>query len=412
MSSSGYQEAEARDMAITGRAGASRRRIFWAAAAACLAWNGAWWLQPQLLSFAIDRFAVAEGEAGLLVSVETGTIAVVSILVARILGRFSAYKFLVAAAGLALAGDISSLFSPTLPVLVATRFVAGIGEGIALTLSNALLADYDEPDRAYAKLNFINILYGAALIECLPLVAPVGGQNTVFIVLLGVAVLCAPVMLLVPRSTVLAEVADSSTPRQRGRLIAFALLCVSLLSWTIASSGLYALEVELGKPTGLSEDSINTILSIATLISLLGTGLVSVMGTRFGRVVPTILGIIVAGAACFLLTRSANPTEFAVATCLSLTAVYYLFPFYLGQSAAWDSSGRFPALVASVFLAGGAIAPFLTGNVAEHLGFSMLGDVCAALVALSAVIFVLANRIAGARGQHSPTAQVAGVTAK
>ena len=371
----------------------TRAHTFWTATAACLIWNGPWWLQPQLVSFAITRFGVGVGQAGILASVEIGMIAATSMLLARFLDRFSAFQFLLVAMALTMAGDVVSLLSPAFSGLLACRFVAGIGEGMCLIVSNALVADYAEPDRAYAQMNVINILVGSLLITSLPMLPAIAGEAPVLVVLLGLLVVCTPVMLHAPRTPRRQVQVRSTEGPSSGRVVPFVLLALSVFVLTLGGGGLYALEVELGRQTGLSEDNVNTVLSGAVLFSLLGSGIVVLIATRFGRVLPTIVGLAVHAACCFALTRTGSPVGFAVVSTILMITAYYLQPFYLGQAASWDPAGKLPALLGSVYLAGAAVTPVYSGYLAEQAGYAVVGDAAVVLVVAAASLFALAGTL-------------------
>ena len=145
-------------------------------AAYCIA-NVGWWLQPEMLSEVMPRFGVGQGQASWILAAELAAITLSTLLLARFAGKVAFTRLLGVGLAVILVGQFVSVYASDVRILLLARLLAGVGEGAALMISNAALADFADPDRAYGQMNVINVAVGATVTFALPAFAQALGKR-------------------------------------------------------------------------------------------------------------------------------------------------------------------------------------------------------------------------------------------
>ena len=114
---------------------------------------------------------------------------------------------------------------------------------------------------------------------------------------------------------------------------------------------------------------------------------------RFGRYWPLAIGLSGMAASVYVLTHTAVQGVLMGAQ-LSYNFVYaFALPFVYGTAAAMDPKGRVIVAAMGVGLIGGALAPFLSGVLAETTGtYGTLGIVYGCIFLTVLVLTILVSR--------------------
>ena len=127
-------------------------------------------------------------------------LAFASALIVHLFRDVSYLKIALIGVSIAIAGTIGSLNANTYSSLLLIRIITGLGEGAALMVASSALANFQDPDRAYGKINIVNIFVGAGLLLLMPVVASyVTGEIAFSALLVGLFVLTL-FLLLMPAS--------------------------------------------------------------------------------------------------------------------------------------------------------------------------------------------------------------------
>jgi predicted MFS family arabinose efflux permease len=347
----------------------SHLRILIACGAAIAIANISWWMQPEIIHEILVRFGVSESQAGLVASVEFAAMSTASIMLARFARNSSYVVLAVIGTLIALLGAIASVFATSFASLVVERALTGIGEGASLMVSSAAIAHLRDPDRAYGAVNIVNVLLGSAVTFLLPALGSHFAGSVAFPTLVIVLLILLPFLLAMPRALRTAPSGISQATGSRDGIGARILvLAGAVFIVAVASSALWSFYFVFGLKAGLTEDQITWTIGLAVLAALPGSILAKALGVRFGRVIPTTVGLLAAIVAIVFMSMSADPTVFRVCACVNLTTVYFQIPYWFGFAAAEDSSGRGAAVVGSAFLFTGAVGPYFGGLMIQHLG--------------------------------------------
>jgi predicted MFS family arabinose efflux permease len=151
---------------------------------------------------------------------------------------------------------------------------------------------------------------------------------------------------------------------------------------------LFAYILGLATHYGLQSANADAIVGVSTWVGIIGSVLVIVVGTRFGRLRTVLFALALTAAGMWILRYSAMPTMYAIANCGTAITWSFVIPYLLGTCAKLDVSGRaaaFGGFASKMGLATGPLAgALLLGNNRYELliGVATLGIIACALVAL------------------------------
>ncbi len=335
------------------------RTLLWAAAAA--SWVGLLGSNslPLLVGAVIDGIGFDTRQAGLLGSVEIGAMALASLLLAPRVGSISRRGVALVSAAVLAGAQLLSALPESLAWLVMLRVVAGLGEGCVFATANAVIASSVDPDRLYARVTVLGALAAAGLFVGLPYAIELWSQRGAFAALGGAALLCVPLLVLLPRSVpagMHSEILGGSVPR--GPALA---VLASALVLSVGEGAIWTFVERIGSHVGLGIDAIGRVLAATTVAGISGAALAAWAGTRFGRTLPLTLGMSMICVAGVILGHATGPVAYVGAELLYNTAYLFVLPFLLGTAAAIDTQGRVAAATGGVVLLGYGLGPGIGG---------------------------------------------------
>ena len=348
------------------------RRVLIASATAYAVACAASWMQPLLLVEILRFKGGTAASAGLVLTVEMLALSLSSIFYARVATGVSFTAIAIGGTTLAIIGNVLSLVAKDHVSLLATRILCGLGEGATLMVASAALARFDDPDRAYGKINAFSILTGSLLIYAAPFLGRWTIGPTTFPALLLFMLLLLPVLLIMPRGEHLRPALEDTpvTSRFNPRLL---IIGLAVLIASVTNAAVWSFCFAFGSRAGLGAATLNTVMAIAILFALAGSVLAGAIGSRHGRTLPFAMGLTIVSFASFTLSHTTHPLSFEVAMAAYLTAMYFIIPYFFGYAAAEDPSGRGAAMIGAIFLLSFAIGPYLGGIISQQFGYRPMG---------------------------------------
>lgn len=373
------------------------RRVFLAAAGGTCIANASWWMQPLIMHDLAETRKWGEFAGGMVLTVEMATMALTSVVAARLLIGRSLMVLALIGVACAIGGAALSLITDDYVVLMLARAVAGAGAGLGLMMMNSVAALFPDPDRGFARLSVVSIVFGMAIVGAMPLLP---GASPFAMVLLALFI-TVPLVILLPRGIVVSAPHPAEggvgLPSAASRRIAvlagvtFAIGCASGVMWVF-----YAL---IGQAAGLSMQALDGAISAAIFAALIAAGIASLIGGKLGRTLPLGLGLAVLAAAVVVLSSHPHELAFRLATMGNVGALYFLTPYLFGAASAQDRSGRGAVYVGSAFYLTGAVGPVLGGYLAETLGMGVVGT---ATVVIALVSLLVIGWIERRTPEHDP----------
>lgn len=271
--------------------------------------------------------------------------------------------------GIYLVASLLALLAPTIEVLIAARFLQGVGAGVGVAISRAIVRDLFTGERSASIMNMIALILGIG-----PALAPTLGGLTmeafgwhaIFVVML----LLGAAAMLVARMTMVETVARDLS-RIRPRALARSYTTVLSHSYFLSSSLVMA-------------GTLGVIYTLATVLSFILMDRVGLTPTQFG------IGMLMQSGTFFtgsLIVRQVMPR----------TGSRRLVPIGIG------------------FVAAGSIAIAVTLRVAEPSFLGVMGPVAIYTIGIAFVIPAMSTaslapfpRIAGAAAAMSGFLQMGG----
>ena len=312
-----------------------------------------------------------------------------------------------AAAAVALLGNgLAWLGSPS--AFIAGCLLCGSGFGVLLNVTNRLIAVSSAPQRGYAIVQLVEVLFCIAFYLAVPPITERFGALSVFATL---AALCAGVFLLLagvpvsaPSSSEVAARDDAPGSAQR-RLVelkrhgatpnasaAVLSLCAATLLFAGYSS-VNASLVSIGAGVGLSVVWVGRVISLGLLASLGGAILARGMGERAGVLLPLLAGAGVLGGDTLVVTLAGGAAAFVGSALVFFMCMVFLVPYIFALLAQLDKAGRWASIGPGFVLTGVALGPGIAGIVGRGNDFTTLGYAALVCIAAAMTLFLCAERL-------------------
>ena len=354
--------------------------------------NMSFFTMPHLIEGLVSgEMGLSESRAGLLGTIELMCLAGTIIVLSPRMGNIARRRLAMIGISIATAGFAASSLFDQIPLIIACRVVAGVGAGCSLAAANAVIASYEEPEQVYAWTFMLGAPIQAILIATMPYFVASGGHSGAYayqaiwaVGFLGI------VWFLFPRDVAAAEttVAEKWVPKFYEVVMIFAIFL-----FLIADGGTWSFAERVAISIGIDIHTYGRVLGVAVLVVPLGAALASAVGMRFGRYLPLVVGLSGMAVSVYVLTHTAVQAVLMGAQ-LSYNFVYaFALPFVYGTAAAMDPKGRVIVAAMGVGLIGGALAPFLSGVLAETTGtYGTLGIVYGCIFLTVLVLTILVSR--------------------
>ena len=351
-------------------------------------------LGGAFLSAFVDGLGVERDVAGVIVSANKYGAAFGALIATFIVKRVEWRKVIrLLFIALIIFDLISTQFSNP-QTLIILRFIHGTIGGLSVGIGLSIIARTYNPDKIFGMLLVVQYSFGSLGIWLVPRLVDSFGSGAAFGTLITFTLMTLLILPFVPN----VESPSESDNTNAGlfqipiTMMLFFVLC-ALFLFQAANMGVADYAFELGKDIGLTNNEISNILTLANIISISGGVLVYIIGTRFGRTIPLIIGISVASIFTYLLHYSDNINIYFIANTFTGIAWGFTIPYLLGLCATFDLHGQMAALAGFVSKMGLASGPLVGSLFIISNGFSYIINLAtiALLIALILSVYVSKN---------------------
>lgn len=348
---------------------------------------------PVLFSSYVTERHYSLVVAGIAGSAETGGLAIGSALSLRLLASPRAELRTVVLWGLAallLAQVASACIWMPLP-FAAARCLSGGCVGVIQAAGSAWIAQFRNSERPFALYVGMSFLAGALgmpfFTVCKQQVG-LDGSYLAFSVLIVVAIYGATAyprrQRTAPPETG-AAVVSSSGPSLLGQAPLLASMAINFAF----NSGVWVYLGQAGQRALVDATTTSLILSAGMSLALIATVVIALVGNRFGRRGPLLLGHIFLVAGVLALITGASPIAFTLAVALFHIGIATVPPYYLATLAAADARGQAAVRGVVAMNLGYGAGPWLLSTLMASNGFP-------ATMVMSALAFGLCALLATA----------------
>ena len=351
-------------------------------------------LGGAFLSAFVDGLGVERDVAGFIVSANKYGAAFGALIATFIVKKVQWRKVIRILFIALIAFDVISTQFTNPQTLIILRFIHGTIGGLSVGLGLSIIARTYNPDKIFGMLLVVQYSFGSLGIWIVPRLVDVFGYGAAFGTLITFTLMTLLILPFVPDVDSPVETNKSSTSffKIPITMMLFFVLC-ALFLFQAANMGVADYAFELGKDIGLTNNEISNILTLANIISISGGILVYIIGTRFGRTIPLLLGMSVASLFTFLLHYSDNISIYFIANTFTGIAWAFTIPYLLGLCATFDLHGQMAALAGFVSKMGLASGPLVGSLFIMSNGFDYIINLAtiALLAALILSVYVSKN---------------------
>lgn len=351
--------------------------VFSAAAAAYGVGLLGLWALPFLISAIIHDLALDEAQAGLLMSAEFGFTMLASLLVAPFMGRAPRRTLALVGTVVAIAANIASAHIGDLYALAAVRCLAGLGAGLALACGNAAVSSARHPDRIAGHMNVLSVLLMiVVMLGYAKVMALYGLPGLYYAMAATMAVMLLAIPMLAQRAPV-AEAAPLVAARTGGSgnvLLSLPAICMMLAMFVFQARDTmgWAFVERIGTMVGYTGDELGVLLSVQSVVGLIGPLIAAMIGKRFGMSTPVILAILLTGGTSLSYVLGEHSKTLYTAGVMTICVTYFYALSYLtGLAAELDREGRVVAAASSFLSLGLAVGPAISGGLISLGGLSL-----------------------------------------
>ena len=277
--------------------------------------------------------------------------------------------------------------------LILLRFIHGSIGGLSVGFGLSIIARTYNPDKIFGMLLVVQYSFGSIGIFAVPRLVDAYGYGAVFGTLISFTLMTLIILPYIPN--VKSPLDKNSTNNNLFKIPLNSMLILALCAlflFQASNMGVADYAFELGKDIGLENSNISNILTIANLISISGGLLVYVIGTKYGRTIPLIIGISTASIFTFLLHYSENVSIYFLANTITGIAWGFTIPYLLGLCATFDLHGQMAALAGFISKMGLASGPLVGSLFIMTKGFSFIINIATISLLIAMILSAFVSR--------------------
>jgi predicted MFS family arabinose efflux permease len=361
------------------------------------------------MAFNIDAIALSFGTsntlAGLVASAEMASIAVGTLVFAKLAPRMNARRIYTAGVLFIVFLNLLSVFVTNAGWLLACRVPAGFALGAVVATVMGTAGRSNAPEYTFGVINAMVAVMGMFIAFVLPralnmhTALPSGVAWSELDGLYIVYALCSVCAIFFIRTTPIPKPVrlDSSRTDEAPPLF-IGWLALAGLGVVFFGHGTLALfMVKIGRSIPLTPETIGYVFMVASGFGIAAPLIVGYLGSRMSVLWPLAIILGVLGVSALGLASARTAMQFYLMVPLFAILPTAMMPFYLGALARLDASGSLTGAHPAFVLIGGAVAPFVGGALSDFGGFTTNGWFVVACVVLGAVLGYPALRVADSR---------------
>jgi MFS family permease len=315
-----------------------------------------------VLGGAADSRGMPESELGFVAAAFTAGVAAINFAGFAWLPRFN-WKMLVGVGNVVAAlAFLVPLWKFSFGTWLACNLLAGVAAGLSYGISIASLGRTREPERNFALAYAGQTVVSASLIFLMPRIDI--GLDMFELGQWLVALLMIAGLFVVPNLPATVS-RDATGPKARplvnlshnALVLALALLLLNVM----AEGAVWAFLERIAVNAGLTTKYAATVIAISFLAAGAGSVTAAVIATRFGRLLPFLVAIVVSISSVWVMYLFQNPGGYFAGVMLFAAGWNLGSPYRMALATSADVSGRFSTFVPAMQTLGAAIGPAVGG---------------------------------------------------
>lgn len=293
--------------------------------------------------------------------------------------------------------DVASMFLTSANALIGTRFLHGCVGGMLVGIGFAVMSRTTEVDRSFGYLLTVQFGLGGLGLIYLPALVTDYGTKVLFLSLIAFSTVTLCMLPFLSDYPPKEKVKIQNARGNHIKLAALALIATFLFQ--AANMGIYAFVIGIGKNAMLETQFISTALGVAAWIAIAGSILVILLSTRFGRMIPVGIAIVLTAVGIWILHYSdVKPGAW-------WTSVYwwsnvlvgvtwaFVISYLLGMCSEFDATGQMAALGGFASKMGLASGPAVAAMVIGQNNYGLLINIAIIALVFCLLVMVIPARV-------------------
>ncbi|NOR36817.1 MAG: MFS transporter [Woeseiaceae bacterium] len=354
-------------------------------------------IMPALVDGLIESLGFSNRDAGLvgaanMYGAATGALTAV-FLVKHINWRTVAVALLF---GL-IAIDLTSMILTSANALIGTRFVHGCVGGMLVGIGFAVMSRTTKVERTFGYLLTIQFGLGGLGLMYLPSLVPEFGTKALFMSLIAFSTVTLMMLPFLSDYPPKEQKVEGTTRTGSIKLIALALLATFFFQ--AANMSIFAYVIGIGRNAMLEMDFISNVLGVAAWIAIVGSVLVILLSTRFGRTVPVGIAIVLTAFSLWLLHFSdIKPGGWETSVYWWSNVLWgitwaFVISYLLGMCSEFDTTGQMAAMGGFASKMGLASGPAIAALMVGDNNYSLLINMSVVALILCLVVMIIPARV-------------------
>ena len=341
---------------------------------------------PLYIGTLIDGLKISEADAGLILTSEIGSVAVITLLISSWLNKISLRLTSTLGVTLVLIANVATLVSSEYEMIIILRIIAGLGAGLSLAASSAIISKTRDPDKTFASLLVMITLIMIIALFVMGYITEDYGFNGVIGFFTLVVFLVSPLIIFIPEKQLLEQQTAEKVTSDDHHFWLGALAIFLVFITCIIEGSVWSFSERVGTNLKIDDANIGKVLAMAQLMGLTGASLSAFIGDRVTRIVPIFIGITIMGFAGFELYQTSSQLVYSICLGSFNFGFFVALPYMLGACARLDTDGRWASRGTAVNILGSATAPVIAGNIITSTSLSTLGYFNISLAVISLML--------------------------
>ena len=339
---------------------------------------------PGIVGVIADSLQLSPAQVGLVMSADIITMAAAMGITAFMIHKSNWRLLALAALVVLLAGSMLSIQANSYQAMIIARLIAGIGEGMAVSVAFAIFGGTRNPDRQFGIYLVVILTVAATLLYFIPMILASGGKVYVFAIISLLVVINFLFVHWLPIS----HGEEHSSLASEEKPLPYVLVGLGLATvflYFMAQGEAWAFMERIGADAGLPGQTIGASLALSNVGGVVGALIAVSVSVRYGRALPIIISAVISICGLALLLGDIDGLRFGMATMLYLFAWNLTQPYFSGIMAELDPKGRVVVMMGAVQTAGLGLGPGVVGSMIRDNDFSAVSMLGIVLILLSLI---------------------------
>jgi predicted MFS family arabinose efflux permease len=349
---------------------------------------------PLWIGNLMQHYGFSPVQAGLTVTLFLFSVVIASTIVAPIFDRIPhrlgvAGGFAVAAAAF-LAISRLPLDASILPVAITLHVIAGLGTGVALSITHGSIGRTENPHRLFATVNVALGVLGVCFFAGLPQLVDHFDASMMFVVFgatMGIASVVAALFFPVAGEAESSHAAATQGHGPAPKVVWFLIGVVVCLTFNQAM--VFSFLERIGSARGFETEKVHMVLVALGFVNLLPGALAAILQKRLSPLVVGFCGPVLQAILALTMSNAASFLPYALSASVYVSIVIFTHTFLFGLLARIDQSGRAVSATPAMMMIGSCTGPAVGGAIVSGFGYGALG-VAATIVSVMALSLLVA----------------------